>query len=100
MLVSACPGGQAVATMSELNGREQSILDFERGWWLVPGSKEVAIREVLGVSPGSYYRVLRDLLDDPAALEYDPLTVKRLRRRRDLRRRERVEGPRVGRRPR
>ena len=35
---------------------------------------------------------LAALLDDPAASAYDPLTVKRLRRLRDQRRRARYEG--------
>jgi hypothetical protein len=35
---------------------------------------------------------LTDLLDDPDALAYDPLLVRRLRRARDRRRRARVEG--------
>ncbi|MFI5372851.1 MAG: DUF3263 domain-containing protein [Candidatus Eisenbacteria bacterium] len=35
------------------------------------------------------------MVDDPAAYEYDPLTVKRFRRERDRRRRERLEGRRA-----
>jgi hypothetical protein len=39
-----------------------------------------------------YYQLLTDLLDDEAALEYDPLLVRRLRRVRERRRRARIEG--------
>jgi hypothetical protein len=39
-----------------------------------------------------YYELLRRMIDDPAAYAHDPLTVKRLRRQRDRRRRERIEG--------
>ncbi len=75
--------------------RDRAILDFERCWWTLPGTKEAAIRTELGVSGTRYYKLLRALVDDPAAYDYDPLTVKRLRRQRERRRRERVEGSRA-----
>jgi hypothetical protein len=56
------------------------ILDFERGWFLHPEPKDRTIGEVLGMSSDDYYRRLRDLMDVPAALDYDPLTIRRLRR--------------------
>ena len=61
----------------------------------VPGPKEAAIRTELGFSGTRYYELLRGLLDDASAYAYDPLTVKRLQRQRDRRRRERVEGTRA-----
>src|SRR5215471_5578524 len=75
----------------DLSAHERAILDFERSWWCFPGPKESAIRARLGLSTSHYYRVLGELLDRPAAFEYDPLTVKRLRRSRELRRRSRLE---------
>jgi hypothetical protein len=75
-----------------LSDRERAILDFERGWWTRPGPKEAAIRAELGVSATRYYEILRSLVDRPEAFEYDPLTVSRVRRERDRRRRERIEG--------
>jgi len=78
-----------------LTERDRAILDFERTWWTRPGTKEAAIRVQLGVSSTRYYEGLRRLVDDPAAYEHDPLTVKRLRRRRFLRRREQVIGRRA-----
>jgi hypothetical protein len=75
-----------------LSDRERAILDFERGWWTRPGPKEAAIRAELGVSATRYYEILRSLVDRPEAFEHDPLTVSRVRRERDRRRRERIEG--------
>ncbi len=77
-----------------LTERDRAILDFERGWWREPGPKEHAIRQRFGLSATRYYAVLSGLLDDPDALGYDPLSVRRLRRRRDGRRRARFETPR------
>ncbi len=62
--------------------RDLQVLDFERSWWLYPGPKDRAIREYLGISATRYYQVLRRLVDDDEALEYDPLTIRRLRRMR------------------
>jgi hypothetical protein len=75
-----------------LSARDRAILDFERGWWTRSGPKEAAIRTELGVSATRYYEILRQLVDVPEAYEHDPLTVKRVRRERDRRRRERLEG--------
>lgn len=58
---------------------ERRVLDFERSWWTLPGPKDRDIIEVLGVSSAEYYQVLRELINKPAALAYDPLTVRRLR---------------------
>lgn len=79
-----------------LSTRDSAILDFERCWWQQQGSKEHAIREELQMSATRYYERLRELLDDPAAYAYDPLTVLRARRRAAARRRERIEGRRAG----
>ncbi|MFM8305410.1 MAG: DUF3263 domain-containing protein [Actinomycetota bacterium] len=76
----------------DLTARDRAILDFERGWWQQPGHKGSRIRSDLGCSPTRYYERLAALLENPAALAYDPLTVMRLRRLRDQRRRARFEG--------
>jgi hypothetical protein len=78
-----------------LSAHERAILDFERSWWCFPGPKESAIRARLGLSTSHYYRVLGELIEKPAACEYDPLTVKRLRRSREVRRRSRLESRRA-----
>jgi hypothetical protein len=83
-----------------LSPRDQAILDFERSWWTETGPKEVAIRQRFDLSPARYYQVVNDLLDEPEALVYDPLVVRRLRRLRDRRRRARYEGRSAGQPPR
>jgi len=85
-------GGAVRLVAMALGDRERSILDFERSWWQTPGPKETAIRQDFGLSTTRYYQLLNDLLDDPAALAYDPLVVRRLRRLRERRRRARFEG--------
>ena len=74
-----------------LDERDEAVLRFEASWWQYPGPKDRNIREHLGMSATRYYQVLRRLLDDPAALAFDPLTVRRLRRVRDDGRRRRLE---------
>ncbi|MEE1942348.1 DUF3263 domain-containing protein [Streptomyces sp. TRM 70361] len=66
-----------------LSEQDQAVLAVERRGWSGPGAKERAIRERLGISPTRYYQLLNALLDDPRALAHDPVTVNRLRRRRD-----------------
>lgn len=75
-----------------LSERDKAILEFERGWWQLPGPKEVAIRRRFELSPARYYQILGQLVDSPEALGYDPLVVRRLRRLRHRRRRARFEG--------
>ncbi len=75
-----------------LNDRDRAILDFERSWWLEPGSKTAAIRTKLHLSPARYYQLLAALLASPDAHTYDPLLVRRLRRLQARRRRARMEG--------
>ncbi|MFD6338433.1 DUF3263 domain-containing protein [Streptomyces sp. NPDC060131] len=84
------PGGPAApAGPSGLSERDRAVLAMERRGWPGPGAKERAIREGLGLSPTRYYQLLGALLDDPLAVEHDPVTVNRLRRIRDEKRRRR-----------
>ncbi|MBV1855376.1 DUF3263 domain-containing protein [Catellatospora sp. NEAU-YM18] len=69
--------------------RERLILDFEKQWWRHAGAKEQAIRDRFELSATRYYQVLNALLDNPAALEHDPVLVGRLRRLRGSRARTR-----------
>lgn len=73
----------------ELSDRDREILAFERQWWKYAGAKEQAVRELFDMSATRYYQVLNALLDSPAALEHDPMLVKRLRRMRSSRQRAR-----------
>jgi hypothetical protein len=75
-----------------LTDRDRAILDFERRWWTEAGPKDTAIRDRFELSGTRYYQLLTELLDDPEALDYDPLLIRRLRRMRERRRRARVEG--------
>lgn len=77
------------AADEELTRRELAILAFERQWWKYAGAKEQAIRELFDMSATRYYQVLNALIDNPAALEADPMLVKRLRRLRASRQRAR-----------
>ena len=73
-----------------LSERDLEILAFERQWWKYAGSKEQAIKELFDMSSTRYYQVLNALLDSPAALEADPMLIKRLRRMRSSRQRART----------
>ncbi len=73
-----------------LTQRDLDILDFERTWWKHAGVKEQAIKERFEMSATRYYQILNELLEQSAALEYDPILVKRLRRLRVYRQRQRV----------
>jgi hypothetical protein len=73
-----------------LTAREHAFIDFERDWAVQEGRKDAEIRRRFGITPARYYQILGRLLDRPEAAGYDPLTVKRLRRRRDARRRRRT----------
>jgi len=79
----------ATTGTSELTDLDRELLEFERQWWKYPGAKETAIRERFDLSMTRYYAALNRLLDQPAALEHDPLLVRRLRRLRAARARQR-----------
>jgi hypothetical protein len=83
----------------ELTDRDRAILVFEKQWWRHAGSKEQAIRDRFSVSATRYYQMLNALLDNEAALAFEPAVVKRLRRLRAARQRARsgrVIAPRDG----
>lgn len=69
-----------------LSEHDLAILEHERAWWKYPGAKESSIREKFGLSATRYYMQLNRIIEDPAALEADPLLVRRLIRLRDARR--------------
>lgn len=64
---------------------QRMIIDFEQTYWHRADSKENAIRETFDLSPVRYYQLLNDLIDEPEALEAEPMLVNRLRRIRDSR---------------
>jgi hypothetical protein len=81
--------------MQELTDQERALLDFERAAWQLSERKNGAIRAQLSIAPSTYYRTLHALVGRPEAMEYDPLTVLRIRKRRGLARRARHEGRQV-----
>jgi hypothetical protein len=76
--------------MEDLDDREKAVLDFERSWWKHAGVKEQAIKDRFDMSATRYYQLLNELLEKPAAMAYDPILVKRLKRLRVYRQRQRV----------
>ena len=80
---------------NELTDHERAVIDFEREWWQLNSTKNAEIRDRFSISTSSYYRALHVLVDRPEALAYDPLTVRRLRKRREQARREKIEGRRA-----
>ena len=73
-----------------LTNRDIEVLDFERSWWKHAGVKEQAIRERFNMSATRYYQLLNELLENPPAMDHDPILVKRLKRLRMYRQRQRV----------
>jgi hypothetical protein len=65
--------------LAVLSGEEKAILDFERSWG-VNGPKDRLIEGVLGLTSTRYYELLCEIVGNGAAIEYDPLTVKRVLR--------------------
>jgi hypothetical protein len=79
--------------VSSLTELEMRILAFERSWWRSPGAKEREILDVFGLPPTRYYQLLNELIDRPAAAQFDPVLVARLRRRRAARNKLRSARP-------
>jgi hypothetical protein len=77
-----------------ISERHRAMLDFERSWWNEGQPKETLIRSRFQCSADEYYAELNDLLEQPEAMEHDPLVVRRLQRHRVRRRRQRLDsGP-------
>lgn len=69
-----------------LSDDERAMIDFERAWWKYASAKETEVRRRWGISSTVYYLRLNALLERPEALAYDPMTVRRLVRLREIRR--------------
>ena len=63
-----------------LTAVDRAIIDLERTWFTLPGPKEWAITQRVGVEPVEYYDRLATLLTSSEAEDYDQFTVRRLRR--------------------
>jgi hypothetical protein len=75
---------------SVLTEREKDILDFEQSWWSLSIPREQAVRDRFQLTETEYVEVLEMLIATEAALEAEPLLVRRLRRMKDRRRQEHV----------
>lgn len=69
-----------------LTDPDRAALDFEGRWYRFAGRKDSDILSELGETPTVHYARVNRLLDDPDALAYSPVLVRRLRRLRDARR--------------
>lgn len=81
---------ELAAADPELSERDAAMLEFERRWWKLAGSKEEAIRQQFDMSGTRYFQILNGLIDRPEALAADPMLVKRLRRMRSSRQKARA----------
>lgn len=81
--MSDLPG--TVLGMDDLTDLEREVLAFAGLQWRHAGARDTAIRERFDITPTRYHQLLNALLDRPAALAAEPMTVKRLRRLREQR---------------
>jgi hypothetical protein len=63
--------------------RERAVLEFERLGLKKDGRRDQAIHDRFGLSPTRYAQLLNRIIDEPAAIAWDPVLVNRLRRIRD-----------------
>ena len=75
-----------------LSERSAAMLDFERAWWNIDEPRDQVIRARFQCSPEEYHAELTTVLDDPAAMDHDPLVVRRLKRLRLRARKARLDG--------
>ena len=75
-----------------LSERHAAMLDFERSWWNNDEPRDQVIRARFQCSPDEYHAELTMVLDDSAAMDHDPLVVRRLKRLRLRARKLRHDG--------
>ena len=68
-----------------LTDLQRAVLAFERKHFSTTGAKDEAIRSTFALPAARYYQVLNGTLDEPEALNFDPMLVNRLNRLRDSR---------------
>ena len=74
-----------------IDERQRAMLEFERNFWTMDEPKDALIRSRFQCSADEYYDELHQLLESPAAMDHDPLVVRRLQRQRARRLRERLD---------
>jgi hypothetical protein len=60
---------------------EMAILDFERQWWRHAGARDQEVTQLWGMTASEYDSRLLAIAVRPEAMTYDPVTVRRIRRR-------------------
>ena len=68
-----------------LSTQQEAVLRFERHAYKHASAKEEAIRAQFSLPASRYYQILNATLEEPAAMVFDPMLVKRLLRLRDAR---------------
>ena len=71
----------------ELTDLERAVLAIEKQRWQYTATKHQAVLDRTGLSPGGYYQLVNQLIDDPRAMKVEPTLCSRLRRLREQRRR-------------
>lgn len=66
-----------------LSEEDVAMLEFERKWWRDSSAKNQQIRTSFGMDPIRYFQRLNGLIARPEALDFDPVLVNMLLRRRD-----------------
>jgi selenophosphate synthase len=79
-----------------LTERELAIIAFEANWFTLDEDRHLAIRARFACSVEEYNLELNRVIDHPEALVADPLVVRRLRRQRERRRRQLIDGTAAG----
>ncbi|MFK8024012.1 MAG: DUF3263 domain-containing protein [Ilumatobacter sp.] len=77
LVIRSCSRPTCAVMLSE---RHAAMLEFERSWWSLEEPRDQAIRARFQCSPDEYHAELTTVLDDPAAMEHDPMVVRRLKR--------------------
>ncbi len=75
-----------------LGERAHAMISFEATWFTQDQDRHDAIRARFACSVEEYNLELSRVIDHPAAVDIDPLVVRRLRRNRDRRRRAKLDG--------
>lgn len=75
-----------------LSERHAAMLDFERSWWENTDPRDQVIRARFQCSPDEYHAELTTVLEDPTAMDHDPMVVRRLKRLRLRARKLRHDG--------
>ncbi|MFT4773599.1 MAG: hypothetical protein ACI83Y_000528 [Candidatus Azotimanducaceae bacterium] len=75
-----------------LSERHAAMLDFERSWWSNDEPRDQIVRARFQCSPEEYDAEITIVLENPDAVEHDPLVVRRLKRLRLRARKARIDG--------